>query len=147
MNFIEKLISNFIRKYAKVMDIHLSPSLVTFYQGNRSIQAEPILCIDDKGNEATILGWSRSVKTDVNCIRINVLDYKEFEKYPSLHQEECLAELFKIAMRELQVETSIVRPIIRVHDASSLSKQKDMDIKTVIDNALNKCGAQKVEFV
>ena len=103
MDFLEKLIFNFMRKFSKDIDIHLSPNLVTLSQGDRTIQVEPILYIDDRGKKPKILGWSRSIQPSDICIRINIFNGKEYENNPTLNQKDCLLGFFHIAIRELVV--------------------------------------------
>jgi len=142
MNALEKFLTEKIQKYAPAMDIHLNPGLVTFYHQNKSIQSEPVLCIDDKAKKIKILGWDCDIPTSVDCIRINVFNPKEFEKHTSLSQTYCIGIFFDIAMKKLRITKTMLRPIIRVFNMSSLP-----DIKTSIENGVAMCGASKVEYV
>jgi hypothetical protein len=140
MKPLEKFLSDQIRKYAKIMDIHFSQSLVTFYHENKTIQSDTILCIDNKNKK--ILGWNCDVPSSVNCIRINVLNPKEFEKYTSLRQDECIGRFINIAMKKFEITRTMIRPIFRVFNVNSLP-----EIRTALENGVNMCGAQKVEYI
>ena len=90
MDFIERIITNFIARFSNDIEIQLNPDVVTFYLGNKIVQAKPILFVESKPDKPKVLGWDDGLTPADPHVRIKVFDFNDAESNSSLTPEQCL---------------------------------------------------------
>ena len=77
MDFFEKLISDFMVKFSKDIEIHLNPNLVSFYRGTNLVQFKPVIYISDIPKKPKVLAVGEGITPNEPHIKVSVFDFTD----------------------------------------------------------------------
>jgi len=147
MDFFEKVISDFMGKFSKDIEIHLSPNLVSFYRGTNLVQSKPVIYISDLPKKPKVLAVGEGFTPNEPHIKVSVFDFTETSSKTDLNPIDFLIAFFRHCIRESVNSRTFIRPKMIVHNVKSLENLllKDEN-EIIIENALYESGARVCEF-
>ena len=142
MDFIDKAISNFIGKFSKDIEIHLSPNLVSFYREAASVQSKPVIYISDTPKKPRVLAVGDGFIPNEPHFKINVFDFSDTSRKTDLNPIDCLIAFFRHCIFKTVKARSMIRPKMIVHNIKSLETLLNNKSEEIIEKALYESGAR-----
>ncbi len=141
------MITNFVVRFSKDIEIHLNPDVVTFYRENKTVQAKPVLFVESKPDKPKVLGWGDGFIPADPHVRIEVFDFNDVESNSTLNPEECLTAFFSIGISKLVDDLTFVKPKITVRNIDSLKELLSENKKSIVERSLLASGARECIFL
>lgn len=146
MDLIEKAISDFMGKFSKDIEIHLTLTLVSFYRGNNTFQSAPVIYISDTKKKPRVLSVGDDSVPKEPYFKISVFDFEKTSNETDLNPIDCLIAFFRHCITRVVDSMAFIRPKIIVHNIESLDSIFKDEKEKIMEKALNESGARACVF-
>ena len=133
-------------KFSKNIEIHLSPSLVSFYREATSVQSKPVIYISDTPKKPRVLAVGEGFTPNEPHFKINVFNFSDTSSKTDLNPIDCLIAFFRHCIVKTVKSRTMIRPKIIVHNVKSLETLLNNKSEEIIEKALYESGAKICEF-